>query len=187
MGGETSAAHPLRLPPADECVPSLVLTAIHADKIEAAGQTHPAPPPDTVVTPRLQGIHAQDQGQGSATLNHDAQAAEMARLTQALHDAKEVHAADIERLRVQHAAEMQRLVEALWQAQDTARAASALPKRAKETPALEARPTSNVQPKALPAWQARFMGWGEVSLFGRACAALKQIGQRWAAAFRAWG
>ncbi|TDH58088.1 hypothetical protein E2C06_34445 [Dankookia rubra] len=186
MGGEECRDHPLRLSSADEGAPSLVFTAAQSDEIAAVRQTYAAPPPDTVVAPRQQGIDAQDQGKASAVLKQDAQAAEVVRLTQALQDTKQVHALEIERLRAQHAAEMQKLVETLWQAQDTARAASALPVRATETPPLEPRPVAELQPAALPAGQARFMGWGKLSFTGRTCAALERIGRRWATAFRAW-
>ena len=186
MGRETSAEHPLRHLPADVAAPSLMFTAIQPGEIAAVRQTYAPPPPDTVVVPRRHGIHAEDQGQASAVLKHDAQAAEVVQLTQALHDLKQVHAAEIERLRAQHAADMQRLVEALWQAQDAARAVSAPPERVIETQPLEARPTSQLQPATLPAWQARFVDWGELSLPSRVCAALGRIGGRWAAAFRAW-
>ncbi|TDH58190.1 hypothetical protein E2C06_33910 [Dankookia rubra] len=179
MGRETSGDHPLPLPPADQGAPSVVFTATQPGEVAAASETYASPPPDTIVAPRQHGVHAEDQGQASATLNHDAQAAEVARLTQALHGAKQVHAAEIERLRAQHAAEMQRLVEALWQAQDAARAVSALPERATETPNLE---PSELQPARLPAGLARFVDWRELS----ACAALGRIGRRWATAFRAW-
>jgi hypothetical protein len=186
MGEEKTAERSLRLPSADVVVPSLVFIAIQPHEIAAAGQTYAAPSPDTVLAPRQHGIHAQDHGQAYAALKHDEQAAEVARLTQALHDAKQVHAAEIERLRAQHAAEMRRLVEALWQAQDAARAVSAPPERAIEAPPLGPRPTSELQPATLPAGQARFMGCGALSLRGRACAALLRIGRRWATAFQAW-
>jgi hypothetical protein len=186
MGGEKSAEHLLRLPPADLPVRSLMFVAIQPGDIPAAGQTYAAPSPDTVFAPRQHGIHAQDQGLVHAALKHDEQAAEVARLTQALHDAKQVHAAEIERLRAQHAVEMRRLVEALWQAQDAARAVSAPLERAIEAPPLGPRPTSELQPATLPAGQARFIGCGALSLRGRACAALLRIGRRWATAFQAW-
>jgi hypothetical protein len=186
MGGEKSHDHPQRLLPANVAVPSLVFTAIQPDGIPAPEQTYAAPPPDTVLVPRQHRIHAQDQEQAYAALKLDKQAAEVARLTQALHDAKQMHAAEIERLRVQNAAEMQKIVEVLWQAQDAARAISAPHERATETPPLGLRPTSELQPATSPAGQARFMGWGALSLRGRACAALQRIGRRWATAFRAW-
>ena len=170
--------------PSGAPIPSSVPAADWPDKI--AEQTYAAPSPDTVVSTRQQRIHAEDQGQASATLKDDASAAEVARLIQALHDAKQVHASEIERLRAQHAAEMQRLVEALWVAQDAARAVSALPVPAKEMLPLEARSTSGGQPATLPAWQARFMGWGGLSLAGRTCATFWRTGRRWATAFRAW-
>lgn len=186
MGTKESGEHPLRLPPADVAVPSRVFTAIQPGEILAAKQTYVAPPPDTVVVLRQYGIPAQDQGQASAALKHDEQAAEVARLTQALQDTMQMHAAEIERLRAQHTVEMQRMVEALWRAQDRARTVSAPLERAIETPPVEPRPVSENQPATLQTGLARFMGWGEVSLPGRACAALGRIGQRWATAVRAW-
>jgi hypothetical protein len=186
MGGEECNDQPLRLPPADEGAPSLVFTAAQPDEIAAVRQTYAAPSPDTVVAPRQQGIPAQDQGLASAVLKQDAQAAEVVRLTQALHNLKQVHAAEIERLRAQHAAEMQRLVEALWQAQDAARVASAPPERAIETPPLEPGPPAEPQPATAPAGMAQSMGWSELSLPGWVCAALGRIGRRYGAAFRAW-
>jgi hypothetical protein len=186
MAGETSDKHPLRRLPADVAVPSAVFVAVSPGDIAAAGQTYAAPPPDTVVAPRQQGIHAHDQGLAAAVLKHDEQAAEVARLTQSLQDTKQMHAAEIERLRAEHAADLQRMVEALWQARDAARAASAPPEQAIETLPLEPRPTAELQPAALPAVQARFLGWSDLLLCGRACAPLGRIGRRWAAAFRAW-
>jgi hypothetical protein len=186
MAVETSGEHSLRCLPADVAVPSAVFVAVPPGDIAAAGQTYAAPPPDTVVAPRQQGFHAQDQGLASAALKPDEQAAEVARLTQALHGAKQMHAAEMERLRAQHAAEMQRMVEALWQAQDAARAASAPPGQAIETLPLEPRPTAELQPAVLPAVHARFLGCSNLLLCGRACAPLGRIGRRWAAAFRAW-
>jgi hypothetical protein len=186
MGEEKTAEHSLRLPSADVVVPSLVFIAIQPHEIAAVGQTYAAPSPDTVLAPRQHGIHAQDHGQAYAALKHDEQAAEVARLTQALHDAKQVHAAEIERLRAQHAAEMHRMVEALWQAQDAARAVSAPSEKATEAPTPEPRSSSERQPASLPVEPARFVAWGELSLSGRACASLGRIGRRWATAFRAW-
>jgi hypothetical protein len=186
MGEEKTAEHSLRLPSADVVVPSLVFIAIQPHEIAAAGQTYAAPSPDTVLAPRQHGIHAQDHGQAYAALKHDEQAAEVARLTQALHDAKQVHAAEIERLRAQHAAEMRRLVEALWQAQDAARAVSAPPERAIEAPPLGPRPTSEHQPANSRTGLARFIAWGELSLPARACASIGRIGRRWAMTVRAW-
>ena len=151
-----------------------------------AGLTHVAPSPDTVLEPRQRRIHAQDQEQAHAALKLDEQTAEVARLTQALHDAKQVHAAEIERLRAQHAFDMQRLVEALWQAQDAARAVSAPPERVTKAPVPESPPSSKHQPTRLRVWLARFVVRHDLSLLGRAWTSLGRIVRRWATVFRAW-
>ena len=163
-----------------------MIAAIRPDGMPIAGPTHVAPSPDTVLEPRQRHIHAQDQEQAHAALKLDEQTAEVARLTQALHDAKQVHAAEIERLRAQHAFDMQRLVEALWQAQDAARAVSAPPERAAKAQVLESPPSSRHQPTRVRVWLARFAVRYDRSLLGRAGTSLGRIVRRWATVFRAW-
>jgi hypothetical protein len=152
--------------------------------VEVFEPSFAAPSPDTILAPRQHGMDAQDQSQASAALLGERHAAEVARLTQALHDAKQACAADIGRLRAQHAAEMQRMVEALWQAQDAARTVPVPPELVIDTPAPEPPPSFELQPARSDARLARLVGWCSFSPVGRACALLERIGRRWATAFR---
>jgi hypothetical protein len=148
------------------------------------GEEHrPAPPPDTVVAGSSRGAADGEGPKAREAALREEHAAELARLTRVLRETKKAHAAEIERLRAGHAADLRRLVEALWHAQNAARAASA---RADTEPASAARP----QPRALFAKAAvrlaRTMRWDALSVPGRACPASSRIVRLWAGAFRPW-
>jgi hypothetical protein len=96
------------------------------------------------------------------------------------------HAAEIERLRAHHAAEVQRLVEALWHAQDAARAVSAPSECPAERPALDPQPPSQAQRVRSCTWLGRFVGQGAFSHPVRTGASAARIVRRWALAFCAW-
>jgi acyl-CoA reductase-like NAD-dependent aldehyde dehydrogenase len=83
-----------------------------------------APPPDTVVAADWRRLFAaEEKARAMEAAIRSEHRAEVARLTQALQDARLAHQAEIDRCRAQHATDVRRLVEALWQAQDMARAA----------------------------------------------------------------
>ena len=78
----------------------------------------PAPSPSTIVgTPSRQAAEML----AALRLEHEA---EVARFQGKLRDLRQAHATEIARVRAEHAADMRRLVEALWDAQAVARAAS---------------------------------------------------------------
>jgi hypothetical protein len=149
------------------------------------GEEHrPAPPPDTVVAGSSRGTA---DGEGPAKAREAAlreeHAAELARLTRVLRETKKAHAAEIERLRAGHAADLRRLVEALWHAQNAARAASA---RADTEPASAARPQPRAPFARLRTWLARVVAGGALISPRRACASPSRIVRLLAGAFRAW-
>ena len=160
------------LSPSGAPVPLSTLAAGWPDEI--AEQTFVAPSPDTVLTVQHRGLDAQDQGQANEALLREKHAAEVARLTQALHNAKQAHLVEIERLRAQHAADVQRLVEALWHAQDAARAASARPETAAGPPTPEPQPSVQLQPVRWRALLVRFLGRNALSPFIRTCTSLRR-------------
>jgi hypothetical protein len=83
-----------------------------------------APPPDTVVAADWRRIFvAEEKARAKEAATRSELRAEVARLTQALRDARLAHQAEVDRCRAEHATDVRRLVEALWQAQDMARAA----------------------------------------------------------------
>lgn len=105
-----------------------------------------APPPDTVVAADWRQIFAaEEKARAKEAVARSEHRAEVARLTQALRDARLAHQAEVDRCRAEHAADVRRLVEALWQAQDMARAA--LDRR---DPGEEAN-----RPKSLPVLRLR--------------------------------
>ena len=87
-----------------------------------------APPPDTVVvaSPGQAAALVEQARAREAALRAEA-AAEVARLTRALRDQKKAHAAEIERLRAEHAAGLRRLVETHWRALNAGRAGTERP------------------------------------------------------------
>src|SRR4051812_8413322 len=96
-----------------------------------------APSPNTVVmVPSRQAAEVL-ACEAELRLEHEA---ETARLKGTLRDLRQAHAASIARLRAEHAAEMRRLVEALWDAQAVARAASLRARGALEVAASEPTP-----------------------------------------------
>ena len=173
LAGEDGAgqASP-HLSPSGAPVPIPILAERWPDEI--AEQTFVAPSPDTVLAVRHFGLDAQDQGQANEALLREKHAAEVARLTQALHTAKQAHLVEIERLRARHAADVQRLVEALWHAQDAARAASARPETAAGPPAPEPQPSVQLEPMKSCALRGRFLGWSALSPLARTCTLLRR-------------
>lgn len=141
---------------------------------EIVQQTYVAPSRDTVLTVRHQGLRGQDQEHANGALPRAEHAAEVARLTQELHYAKQAHVAEIAQLRAQHAADVQRLVQALWQAQDAARAASAPPDSAAGPPTPEPQPSSGTRPLRWRALLVRLPGQRALSFLARACALLRR-------------
>jgi len=116
-----------------------------------------APSPETVVVGS--GRRASDVGEemrAREAVLCAGHAAEIAHLTERLLDARKAHAAHIERLRADHAFELRWLVEALWVAQDVARAALAQSGFVAEEAAVRPMndPPSTVSPQApdRPAW-----------------------------------
>ena len=178
--GVTRAISPHSPPPTSPC--SLDI----ADPATApAGRPYAAPPPETVLV--LQ--HYADSNDGpqvDASVRDAEHTAEVTRLTQALHAAKQAHAIEIERLRAQHAASVQRLVEALWRAQDAAKTAATSAQNKGEMPAFAAEPPP--EPKHMPsgASLARFMGRVGLPSPAWACRLQVWIARRCALVFRAW-
>jgi acyl-CoA reductase-like NAD-dependent aldehyde dehydrogenase len=83
-----------------------------------------APSPDTMVAADWRRMFAaEEKARAKEATIRSEHRAEVARLTQALRDARLAHQAEIDRRRAEHAADVRRLVEALWQAQDMVRAA----------------------------------------------------------------
>ncbi len=153
----------------------------------SATQDPVAPSPETVVARSWHApLDGQTQAAAREAMLREEHAEEMARLTQALRDMRQDHAAEIERLRAHHAAEVQRLVEALWYAQDAARAVSAPLVRPAEKPALDPQLPSQAQPARSRSWLRRFMGQGTLSHPVRTGASAARIVRRWAMAFCAW-
>jgi hypothetical protein len=108
-----------------------------------------APPPDTVVAADWRRMFAaEEKARAKEATIRSEHRAEVARLTQALRDARLAHQAAIDRCRAEHGADVRRLVEALWQAQDMARAA--LDRRDRGEDAKE--------PSSLPALRPRRLG-----------------------------
>lgn len=108
-----------------------------------------APPPNTVVAADWRRMFAaEEKARAKEATIRSEHRAEVARLTQALRDARLAHQAAIDRCRAEHAADVRRLVEALWQAQDMARAA--LDRRDRGEDAKE--------PSSLPALRPRPLG-----------------------------
>ncbi len=118
-------------PPTDVAGSALDVALPKPDEAIASEQHVLAPPPDTVVVGAYRdAFRAEERLRAGEVLQYMEHATQVARLTQTLRDIGQVHAAEIERLRAQHASEIRRLVEALWHAQDAARAAATLPERA---------------------------------------------------------
>src|SRR3954471_18307215 len=85
-----------------------------------------APSPETIVAGSAhRAVQFGEEMRIRETLLRTEHAAEIADLTGRLLHARKAHAAHIEQLRTEHAVELRRLVEALWVAQDVARAALA--------------------------------------------------------------
>jgi acyl-CoA reductase-like NAD-dependent aldehyde dehydrogenase len=83
-----------------------------------------APPPDTVVAADWRRIvAAEEKARAKEAATRSEHMEEVARLTQSLRDARLAHQVEVDRCRAEHATDVRRLVEALWQAQDMARAA----------------------------------------------------------------
>jgi hypothetical protein len=81
-----------------------------------------APSPTTVVTANWRRtIEAEEQARAREAALSVEHAAEIARLTQALRDARRAHAADIAQHRIQHAMQVRQLVEALRRSQNPAK------------------------------------------------------------------
>ena len=180
----TSPSRPL-IPGAAATMPG-VAPAPPGDEASAT-QDPVAPSPETVVArPRHVPLNAQERAAVREAMLREQHAEEMARLIQALRDMRQDHAAEIERLRAHHAAEVQRLVEALWHAQDAARAVSAPLVRPAEKPALDPQLPSQAQPARSRSWLRRFMGQGALSHPVRTGASAARIVRRWALAFCAW-
>lgn len=108
-----------------------------------------APPPDTVVAADWRRIFAaEEKARAKEAVVRSEHRAEVARLTQALREARLAHQAEIERCRAEHATDVRRLVEALWQAQVIARAALDRRDRGEETK----------EPSSLPVFWPRPLG-----------------------------
>ncbi len=153
----------------------------------SATQDPVAPSPETVVARSWHvPLNAQERAAVREAMLREEHAEEMARLIQALRDMRQDHAAEIERLRAHHAAEVQRLVEALWHAQDAARAVSAPSECPAERPALDPQPPSQAQRVRSCTWLGRFVGQGAFSHPVRTGASAARIVRRWALAFCAW-
>jgi hypothetical protein len=123
---------------------------------EDTAQNPLAPPsPDVVVATSRQCLVRSVQGaEAREAVLRAKQAAEIARLTDMLRDLKKVHATEIERLRTEHAADLRRLVEALWHAQDAARAALLHPSISMPKPASGPRPLPRAQVERTRGWLA---------------------------------
>ncbi len=115
-------------PPSNIADPALDFAPPQQDEAIASEQHVLAPSPDTVVVGSCRDtFRAAEQARVGEVTLHAEHAAQVARLTQTLDEVRQAHAAEVERLRDQHAFEIRRLVEALWHAQDAARAAATLP------------------------------------------------------------
>jgi hypothetical protein len=113
------------------------------------------PPPDTVVvvSQRHAASSEGQEGAREAMLRAKRHAAEAARLAEALRDQRWAHAAEVQRLRAEHAAALRRLVEAHWRARDAARTGV---ERLTGGPGEESGPGLQAQSLARP-WGMR--GW----------------------------
>ncbi len=95
-----------------------------SNQMAPSAQYPVAPPSDTVVAgSRQRTLEAEQRVCAGETLERAKHAAEIARLKLKLDHLRTAHAAEIERLRTEHGAALRQLVEALWHAQDVARAA----------------------------------------------------------------
>ncbi len=99
-----------------------------SNQMAPATQYPVAPLPDTVVAgSRQRALEAEQRVYAWEALKRAEHAAEIARLKQELDHLRTAHAEEIERLRTEHGAALRQLVEALWRAQDAAKAAMEKP------------------------------------------------------------
>ena len=119
------------------------------------------PPPDTVVVASPgHAVALLEQARASEAALRAEHAAEVARLTRALRDQKEAHAAEIERLRAEHAAGVRRLVEAHWRGRDAARNGAECPSGPERSAAPGPQAPSPARPRPTREWLARLTGRG---------------------------
>jgi len=110
--------------------------------------------------------------------------AEVDRFRGKLRDLRQAHAAEIARLRAEHAADIRRLVEALWDAQAVARAASRRAQDAAEMATSQPPPQPRPMRARARAWMARLAGRGGV--VRRSCAIADRIMHERRVKFQAW-
>ena len=119
------------------------------------------PPPDTVVVASPGHAFALvEQARASEAALRAEAAAEVARLTRALRDQRKAHAAEIERLRAEHAAGVRRLVEAHWRGRDAARIRAECPSGPEGGAAPGPQAPSPARPRPTREWLARLTGRG---------------------------
>ena len=169
-------------PPADVAGPALALALPQPDEAAAFEQHILAPPPDTVVAgSRRDAFRAAESLRvGEVTLDEE-HATQVVHLTQTLREIRQAHAAEIERLRAQHASEIRRLVEALWHAQDAARAAATAPEGA-----ASLTPTPRPGQVTLGRMWAAFAVSGMERSRHSILALLAHSAHLWSRVFRAW-
>ena len=119
------------------------------------------PPPDTVVVASPgHAVALVERVRASEAALRAEHAAEVARLTRALRDQKQAHAAEIARLRAEHAAGVRRLVEAHWRGRDAARHGAECPSFTEGSSAPGPRAPSPARPRPTRGWLARITGRG---------------------------
>jgi hypothetical protein len=122
----------------------------------AAQEPLAAPSPNTmVVASRQHAIIMEGQASAREAAFRAEHAAEVARLNQTLRDLRMAHAAEIERLRRDHASELRRAVEAPWGRRDAPQAAVEYRADPEETAAPEPQARSPDRPRAAREWLAR--------------------------------
>ena len=120
------------------------------------------PPPDTVVVASPgHAVALVERARAREAALRAETAAEVARLTRALREQRKAHAAEIERLRAEHAAGLRRLVETHWRALDAVRTATEHPngQEAEAVQGPRTRPAVGPLP-GTRGWLSRITGRG---------------------------
>lgn len=134
---------------------------VQLDRHEEAWPPLAPPSPDTVVAASLRhGTELVKQARAREAAHHAEHAAEVARLTGMLREAKAAHAAEIERLRDEHAAKLRRLVEAYWRTRDAAQTGTECPNGQAAKVPQAPRLWAHVRLPGALRWLARITGKG---------------------------
>src|SRR5689334_19456814 len=98
--GDRADASSSQAKPLDAAAPPPAFAAMQPGEVAVTGHSPPAPPPETVLVIRHRSADARDEAQVQEAVLRKEHAAEVARLTEALREAKLAHAGEIERLRL---------------------------------------------------------------------------------------